>query len=409
MLKGTAFIKKYKWLYAVSFLGEVYFAIPTWWFFYSQFLHLSDQQIVIITLVQAFSVLFFEVPTGALADLMGRLKTNIFSYALYIVLLLLTIFTRQFELLLLLAVAKGFANALLSGSWEALTYDTLKDNGDEENYSQFVSDTRFLFWIAYFVSSLFGGYLYSWNPVFPWLFTAFSYLLTLIIMQVFIKEPKVETEEQKTTLKVFLKQNFAGYKELFAFRKVAIVVVIFLVVRIGYYFASELIGIKQAESLGFTAEQVGLIFSVGCGISAILSLLYSRVVKKIGRVTVIVVAGLVISLSYSLILPAVPIIGMFMIIARTVTATTFLNTVSEYLNKNISSKNRATALSTFNMFVQIGYFVLSGLFLTLLPITGIFVFSNYLGYSIGVLLVVIGIVWLMDYMKSVNANKKVMK
>jgi MFS family permease len=408
----SEFITKYKWIYIVNFLSEVYFAIPTWWFFYSQYLHLSDQQIIIITLVQAFSILAFEIPTGALADLFGRAKTNIFSYALFAVLLVITAFTKSFEILIVIAVLKGFANALMSGSWEALAYDTLKVNGDESQYKRLISDARFLFWMAYLVSAFVGGLLYSFDPRAPWFFTAITYLLTVVIIAFFVKEPKIESDiivstdnksEDNSTLnfKAFWKQNLTGFKELFSVKSIAVVVIILLVIRIGYYVASELLGIKQAESLGFTAQDVGMLFTVGFGISAIVSLFYNKISKVLGYSALTLICGIVIVFSYSAILPSIPMLGMFLILMRTMTSTTFMNTISGYLNENITSKNRATALSTFNMFVQVGYFVIAGVAFYVLPIFGVFKFSNYIGYSIAGLLILLGLIMMFRNKKNV--------
>jgi len=47
----------------------------------------------------------------------------------------------------------------------------------------------FLVTIPLMIASLSGGYLYSWNPVYPWAFVLLATLAAIILSALFIRDP----------------------------------------------------------------------------------------------------------------------------------------------------------------------------------------------------------------------------
>jgi len=92
----------------------------------------------ILNLVWAASIVLLEVPSGALADVVGRKKLVVFGASLYVVEISLLLFAPAhggawlFAALILNRILSGAAEACISGADEALAYDSLLADGREQ-------------------------------------------------------------------------------------------------------------------------------------------------------------------------------------------------------------------------------------------------------------------------------------
>lgn len=96
---------------------------------------LSLEQFAMLNTVWAFTIVLAEVPSGALADLLGRKRLLITTSLLMLAEMSLIAWapgnggTLVFWLFLLNRVVSGLAEAMASGTDEALAYDTLVEHG----------------------------------------------------------------------------------------------------------------------------------------------------------------------------------------------------------------------------------------------------------------------------------------
>lgn len=108
---------------------------------------LSIEQFALLNSVWAATIVVAEVPSGALADLIGRKQLLVTTSVLMILEMLLLSFvpleniTLVFWAFLLNRVLSGLAEAMASGADEALAYDTLKKLGNEEQWPKVLSVT----------------------------------------------------------------------------------------------------------------------------------------------------------------------------------------------------------------------------------------------------------------------------
>lgn len=174
-------------------------------------------------------------------------------------------------------------------------------------------------------------------------------------MIVFVNEPL--NDSQTYSLKTYLKQTSQGVGELFKSFRISLIVTIFAIISLGFYLASELIGPAQVEAFGFNGTKIGIIFSTGYMLSAILSYIFPQIHKKISKSFILLGVILLLTLSFVGIKFVPAIIGSIFIIFRIASSSIFNNLRSVYLNSIVSSKNRATALSTFS-FLYIGAYSL---------------------------------------------------
>jgi len=61
-----------RWIYIITFLGECYLTMAIWLFFYTRYLNFSE--ITTLVVMQQVVQLVFEIPTGAIGDLLGKRK-----------------------------------------------------------------------------------------------------------------------------------------------------------------------------------------------------------------------------------------------------------------------------------------------------------------------------------------------
>lgn len=340
--------------YVLSLIIELYLPIAVWFFFYSRYL--TVQQIAILTGFQIIVWNLFEVPTGAFADLFGRKRSIILAFLIYAMAMIVTAFNKVFWVFMVIEFFKGISNALNSGSLEALLYDTLKEKGEEKRWDKVVANNETLTWIGLFVAAVTGGFLYYWWYPLPYLIQAVVYLIAMAIA-FWLVEPKIDT--QKYRVKEAWKQNLNGFKELFANAKMTHLTLVLGILGAGYMIAYSILGISQAQEYGLDARGVGLLFGVGYIISALASQAFPKIKRIWGSKKLVILTGLVLLTSLLLANFVGVLLGSMLIVMRIASSTTFRNTRSGLINAAVSSKNRATALSSMQLLTQLPYALLA--------------------------------------------------
>ncbi|MFA5894856.1 MAG: MFS transporter [Candidatus Shapirobacteria bacterium] len=334
--------------YILSFVSELYFPISIWLFYYLRYLTFSE--IGILTAVKLLSAIIFEVPTGVFADKVGRKKAIVISFFLYGLVMFGFAGVSVFWMFIVLDIFKALSSAFYSGSMEALVYDTLKEEGQEEHYDKVVANMESIAWIGLFVSSVLGGFLYYVWFRSPYLVQGTLYIISGIIALGLI-EPKIDTK--KYSWNEVWKGNFSGFSELFANNKIAQMTVVFVILGAGYFVASELMGISQAREYGMDSRGAGILFGVGYVVSALFSQFYPVLRKRLGGKNLLYIVATVLIGSFLVAKWVGIVMGSILIVSRISSSTTFRNTRSSVINKLIGSKARATSISTLVLLSQL--------------------------------------------------------
>jgi MFS family permease len=352
-------------IYILSFIGDLFFPIAVWMFYYLEYISFSE--VAIITAVGTIAGIILEIPTGAIADTYGRKTSIVLSYLAFVPTMLLIAFFPTFPVLLLAAILASLVNALYSGSLEALIYDSLKETNQLNRFSEVTSRLEALSWVGLFAGAAIGGVLYSVLPAAP--FLAQAVLVGFgVILAGMLHEPKLHSSEEEVSNRMgnapelhsfhqFLARNVQGFRELFASRVHIVRSVLFIVIESGYMIAAAILGISQAREYGISPEQVGFIFGIGYLGSAAFSYLFPVLAGRFGYRVLLLVSTAVLLGSF-LAAPFVPVwLGILLIIARIASSTTFRNIRSIVMNQVITSKNRATSLSTLVLLSQLPYMI----------------------------------------------------
>ena len=137
---------------------------------------LTLEQFAILNIVWALTIVSAEVPSGALADILGRKRLIVFAAALMVAEMALIAFAPiagfaggehgeasplLFWLFLGNRLCSGLSEAAASGADEALAYDSLKALGREDQWAHFLERTTRVVSVGFFVSMITGGLIYD--------------------------------------------------------------------------------------------------------------------------------------------------------------------------------------------------------------------------------------------------------
>ncbi len=128
---------------------------------------LSLEQFAILNTVWAVTIVLLEVPSGALADTIGRRNLVVLSAFIMVAEMLLIAFAPignsqiVFYLFLANRILSGAAEAAASGADEALAFDSLKEQGLENKWGKVLERQMRLQSIAFIVAMSAGAILYD--------------------------------------------------------------------------------------------------------------------------------------------------------------------------------------------------------------------------------------------------------
>ena len=132
---------------------------------------LTLEQFALLNTVWALTIVGAEVPSGALADIVGRKRLIVFAALLMVGEMALIAFapiaqqgsasSLLFWLFLGNRICSGLSEAAASGADEALAYDSLKALGREEEWAGYLEKLTRVVSIGFFVSMILGGLVYD--------------------------------------------------------------------------------------------------------------------------------------------------------------------------------------------------------------------------------------------------------
>lgn len=132
---------------------------------------LTLEQFAILNIVWALTIVFAEVPSGAMADIVGRKRLIVFAATLMVMEMALIAFapigasSLLFLLFLGNRICSGLSEAAASGADEALAYDSLTALGREEDWPKVLERTTQVVSIGFFITMILGAFAYDPNIV----------------------------------------------------------------------------------------------------------------------------------------------------------------------------------------------------------------------------------------------------
>lgn len=343
-----------KVFYLTQFSHALIFSIPIWVVFYLRLF--SPAQIALINGITFAVQMLFELPSGALADLLGRRTTILISFVLGGLSYILIPFGDTFLYFIILGVLLGISDSFRSGAEEAIIYDTFKEK-DSRDFEKVFSKGNIIYQVGLITATILGGLLYVVNIYLPFIFYGISLLVGAIISYFYI-EPHIDSE--KFSVKNYVKQIERGFKEVFK-DKLTTYTTLFYVAVGGITWTNALyFGSFFVVGLGFNDAERGFIQGGSRLINVFLFAFLLKKAKFSDRFKVIIFP-IVMVIAF---LPGTFLTGWYGVpfFALALLTTTgrwiFLAPIT---NKMFESKVRATAISVMSLLIGFVYLFLVGI------------------------------------------------
>jgi len=341
-------------IYFYKFLGEFYLIIPILIPYYVSN-NLNSTQIFTIQAAYALSILVLEIPSGYLADVIGRKKTMVLGAIFMPVGLAVYALTHTFLSFILAEFIIAVANSMRSGCDSALIYDTMIQLNEESEYKKFEGRSFYYSRIGTALASILGG-------LFALVFLRLPFYINIATSSLMLPfalsliEPERKKLEAANPLKDILRicRFSFTHPQLRLFILYAAMIMSTGVVGVWAYFL-------YYESMGISIGYFGILFAAFQIASGIGSRKAHSLEKMIGEKKSFFIL--------LLIAPTFILLGVFktFFLIPLILLNAFLwgfafPLLMDYLNRLIKSEVRATVLSVANMAGSLSFVILSPLF-----------------------------------------------
>lgn len=365
-------------LYIYNFLTSVHFFSAVLVPMFTMWGHISFFQ---ITLLQSWFMLWvfiLEVPTGTVADFLGRKVSLVLSAVVWMIGVIVYTSVPNFGIFMLGEMLLATSIALASGADEALMYDTLKKLKRTKDTKTVMGRFESMHMGGLLVGAFFGGFIAtSFGLESPLRFSAIPAFIALFIA-LSIKEPGYAVQRKnKDYLKILVEGMSFFYKsanlKILAFDMVSVSAVAYMMI---WLYQNKL------TSIGFDITYFGIVH-VAIVVAEMLVMSNYKFLEKIfgSKKGYLFFSAFIsgVAIISAGILKSAPLVIISIVFALGfgLTRHPFF---SGFINKSIPSQKRATVLSSISMLRRICMAVIN-------PIVGFFV-----GLSLELTMVGLGLV-----------------
>ena len=352
----------------VTKLGLAYFFATLYFYIPVSPLYLQSKGLNFVQINSLWGIIvgtmfLTEVPTGVVADRIGRKRSINIAFALQVVGEVVFIFSGSYWLFALAAVVGGLGFAFSSGAVEALVYDSLKAERREEEMSKamgfIAAAQRSANLIAFAIGGLLIIDLTQERFVLAIIVTASAVFIGWLISLTLHESPSAALPEDRGSSLQLVRDGLKLLRDDRRFRRLV------LLALVSVPFIDYLLNLYPPRfvALGVPSVWLGLALALASALS-ILGARYAYWIEaRLGTRRSFRLVTSLPGVLY-LVMAAVVVPPLAVLVFCTLYASTSLKDpiFSGHLNRHIESKNRATVLSLISMFSGV-YVALMGLFI----------------------------------------------
>lgn len=175
------------------------------WVLYLAYCGLNMAEIGVIEGIYHATSIICEIPSGAVADLLGRKKSMVCSRVCTAVSCVVMLFSKSFWWFAAGFAVQALGNNLNSGSEEALVYDSMKCVGQEEGYLKVCGRLDLVLEVSQGIATVLGGILAEYS--YFWCYSACLVIALLALLPVLLME---EAPSEELAASVSERQNMGG-------------------------------------------------------------------------------------------------------------------------------------------------------------------------------------------------------
>jgi MFS family permease len=343
-----------RWFQILSALFACWFATGSWYFLWR--LYLENQQIGIIDSICFAAGLLLEIPSGAMADILGRRKTLILACILMAIGYVAMGLSFSGGMILLSYFIFTIGYSFYSGADDALMYDSLVENKKESQWKKVITTKNIIMRLSAITATFIGGYLFTINMRLPALVRGLFFLLMLIAL---IKLPEnYGRSDFKNSFQEYAKHIKDGVKQLLL-PGITPLLPLFVVIGslTGTIYVSGLLRPLLLDHAGYDGVQQSYIIGAA-GLVTVIFLMFLRKYWELFSesafiwILSLLIAGCFIWLSFASTQYWILVLVLIQIIQGI-----FAPLTSEFINSKIASTHRATALSALSLFQSLPYVI----------------------------------------------------
>ncbi|MFZ1523111.1 MAG: MFS transporter [Candidatus Saccharimonadales bacterium] len=255
------------------------FLFPIWYFFYTNNLGMTPLQSTIFLTISYLFQLLFEVPTGLIADIKGRIFSFRMGMAVIVLSTVPMFLTHNYLILLLSCAVNGLGLALISGCLHPIAHSIFAENYPKEQVNAKLQNYQtklhtFLF-IFRAVCVLAGGIAYVINNYLPLILLISSNIAILLFSFLINPDSKNYNSSSISThtskISAFLRKN----KNVVYF--IALSAFLAMLLNAGWEMLVPVYGTKDLDYL-----ELGIMFAVLSLLSGVFPAIANKIINKSG-------------------------------------------------------------------------------------------------------------------------------
>ncbi|MCP4313260.1 MAG: MFS transporter [Bacteroidetes bacterium] len=309
---------------------------------------LSMKDIMVLQAIYSIAIVILEIPSGYLADVIGRRKTLIlgavfgtFGFATYS-------FSYGFMGFLIAEIILGIGQSCISGADSAMLYDSLLERGEEKKYSRYEGRIISLGNIAEAVAGIIGGLLAGITLRAPYIAQAFVAFIALPAAITLVEPSRKIPLIKAGIMEIIQIARFALFENRLLRRNILFSAIIGTSTLTMAWFAQPFF-----EFAGIEIKWYGLLWTTLNLTVAITSYTAHRLESKLGQRWSILIIAITIPLGYLALgrfhlSTGLIILYLFYLVRGYATPV-----LKDYINRVTESHIRATVLSVRNFIIRL--------------------------------------------------------
>lgn len=381
---------KNKWLlYAIIFSHNMVPAYVIERLFYKE-RGMTVQMVVYCEIVYAIAIIMLEIPSGVLADKVGRKHLIVLSSILHGFQFCALIFANTFWHFAIITFISGIGTAFGSGAYNALLYDSLKSCDRTNEFEGICGNMNAIDFTAGLIAALSGGFLafqfgFSFNY---WL--SFICSILAVVFSMLLREPSKHFEKaNEIAFRHIVTTAFSFFRANINALKICInaILISACIVYIDEFWQLYL------EHISFSVMFFGIVSSIIYGGRILGSILSAKLLRYFKLTSILVPASFLCAFGIVLASIIQSIVGVLGLVLAISMAALTEPLVMGYLHHHADSEARATIESISSLVERIFSIVL-GLFFGFVA-TNFGIISGF--WLIGIFVSIIAVIFLFVY------------
>ncbi len=318
---------------------------------------LSMHEVFILQAIYSISIVAWEIPSGYVADVIGRRKSMIIGAVLGFLGYLVYSFSYGFWGFMVAEIVLGFGSSMISGADSALLYDSLIHANREKEYNRYEGLTTSVGNFAEAFAGIAGGFLAVYSIRYPYYAQTFV-AFWAIPASLLLVEPPLKTGKRKPSwMDIFkiVKETLhtnpkLKWNTLFS----------------SFTGASTLTMAWMAQPYFNEADLpiawFGIVWTILNLVVGVSSLYAFKIERRFGPITTVTSFTALLSLSYIFLGFKVWLPGLFFLLLFYIARGVATPTLKDYVNRITESNVRATVLSIRNFTIRIIFAIMGPIY-----------------------------------------------